>query len=63
MYNNACKLWFCIIGSVQVVMLPKKAPAKATPGKTTKTPAERKEFAWSDNEVQLLLDTAANYKA
>ena len=44
-------------------MPPKKAPAKETPGKTTKTTAERKEFVWSDDEVQLLLETVANYKA
>ena len=40
-------------------MPPKKAPVKGTPGKTT---AERKEFVWSDEEVQLLLEAAANCK-
>ena len=47
----SCGSVSCIIGSVHVVILPNKAPAKGTPGKTTKITAERKEFVWSDNEA------------
>ena len=42
---------------------PKKAPAKETSGKPGKTTKTNKEFVWSDNEVQLLLETTADYKA
>ena len=37
-----------------------RTPAKGTPGTPGKTTAERKEFVWSDDEVQLLLETAAS---
>ena len=40
-------------------MPPKKAPAKETPGKPGKTAKTNKGFVWSDDEVQLLLETAA----
>ena len=45
-------------------MLPKKAAMKKTPEKLTKTPEKsKKEFVRSDDELELLLNVANNYKA
>ena len=48
---------------IHVAMPPIKAPAKEASGKPGKTTKTNKEFVWSNDEVQLLLETTADYKA
>ena len=45
-------------------MPPKKAAVKKMPEKSKKTPEKsKKEFVWSDDESELLLNVANDYKA